>query len=193
MAVVLLDNFTDANGTALPDHDPDTGDAGSWSGPSVGDTIQNNRFEANAQYNNSTDPQNADHSVKATIVATATNFDAAVVGGRWASGGQNGYILELTNGVADSSLILYGDGQLDTHTFTRLTNGQVVEIELRMAGESIQGYLDGQLVVSATDSGSPATGNAYIDGAGFEFDQFSVEASLPSGIWYWEIHGLPIL
>jgi len=174
--VFILDNFTDANGTALPDHDPDTGDAGSWSGPAVGDTIQNNRFEANAQYNNSTDPQNADYSVKATIVATATNFDAAIVAGRWVSGGQNGYSIELTNGISDSSLILSGGGQLDSHTFTKLTNGQVVEIELRMSGTSISGFLDGQEVVSAVDSASPATGNAYIDGAGFEFDQFSVEA-----------------
>jgi hypothetical protein len=139
----------------------------------------------NAAYH-STDPTNADYSVFMDVILKTDNNDAELgPAGRMATGANTAYWVQYhtgSNAWVLRKCLANSYSNLDTEAAT-LTPDQAYEVELRMSGTSISGYIDGVLTLGpVTDSDIAAKGKAGIwaygtcgDTTGLRGDDWALE------------------
>ncbi len=171
----MIDTFTDTAGTLLSAHTPDGG--GSWSistGGSDGvitasNTLRPGGASATGGLHSAT-PPSANYSVYGKVIAKNLGVDHRIgVAGRMV--GDDRYSVHL-RGLAGTFRLMKNVGgvgnQLAVSSSITVVNEGVYAIELRMSGSTLEGYVDGVLKLSATDTDLTAAGNAGValDGSG---------------------------
>ncbi len=171
----MIDTFTDTAGTLLTAHTPDGG--GSWSistGGSDGVITASNTLRAGGTVAtgalHSATPPSADYSVYAKVIAKNLGVDHRIgVAGRMV--GDDRYSVHL-RGLAGTFRLMKNVGgvgsQLATDATITVVEGGEYALELRMSGSTLEGYVDGVLKLSATNTDLTAAGKAGValDGSG---------------------------
>ncbi|NMC75391.1 MAG: hypothetical protein GYA56_13690 [Geobacteraceae bacterium] len=166
--VFVTDTFTDANGTSVVSH---TGELGaSWTrqtGYEYDAVIQNGRLAgylatATAGYASGV-PGSPDYSVSADLyVVSDTSGRLSGVTGRASTSAFTFYLARYLRG-SGWQLFKYVGGtftQLGSSVAQPLTLGATYRMELRMSGNVISLYVDGQLLITQIDSAISAAGRA---------------------------------
>jgi len=188
MSVLVLENFTDPNGTLLTAHTSDSG--ATWSRRSDSDVGGDMKIVTSGHCYASPDsqtehalvsviPGTADYTVETTIVTqvgTASN-QFSTIEGRMSTDGQNGYVLYLdmsgSNGGGGAGVwtlakVVAGvTTTIGTPYFPNYSQfGATTTVQLVMVGTAISGVIDSVTQITATDSAVSAIGRAGIGGFG---------------------------
>jgi hypothetical protein len=169
---IANDTFTGTDGTDITAHTSD--DGGTWTKNSASTAgasavIATNRIRANHTsdniYHHSVTPASADYDVEADyVVQTLVSGNLVGLNGRFSTGTKNGYTLTLDTTGTRVALYKNVSGTatvLATWTPSpAITNGQTLHFKLEMRGTTINGYVDGTLRVTATDSSIASVGKA---------------------------------
>lgn len=195
MAIVAFDTFTDTPGTDLVNHTPDSG--GAWEEHGVDNAGQavisnENRARGNAAATvsllHTVAPPTADYSVRGTmhvksvagacglVARSQSDEQTAVTLGYNAFAGV-WVLAELVDGVI-------GESQFIPATLDEDTD---YELELVVEGDTVAGYVDGELLASikteVLDAGR--AGLSFLGGSdstGLHIDDWSVDAGVPTEV-----------
>jgi hypothetical protein len=173
---MLLDNFTDSNGTNLTSHTSDSGHT--WAKANSGSFAGNATINANmvvattaVLYQSNWVPASPDYDVHAWlyIYDTGANYQV-IIRGRAPTGTNDGYGILFDSYNSPTRLILQkvSGGTSTTLDFVNyaFSAGQTYKLTLRMRGTKIQGYVNDVLQAEGTDSTHTAAGLVMIRGAG---------------------------
>lgn len=177
MATFVTDSFTDTSGTNIESHTGEVGAtwvehtalAGGQLVISDANRVRSNSSTADMVYASGL-PASADYSVFGTIVMRSDNNGSAMgICGRLATGADTCYLFRYnTSGTNQWQLLRLSGGASSTIQAVNatITVDQAYAIELRMTGSTIEGYVDGVLTCSGTNSDVTAAGRAGIRTAG---------------------------
>lgn len=183
MAVVVFDRFTGAT-ASLATHTGDTGHGWSIPGWSLATPNRNGGVvlpgtDGTAGYAESTyTPPSADYDIGARIANAFATYQSAGLFARLDSAAINGYLFYWRG---DSQLwelaALVGGSPTTLGTSTAFAPTTARHVRLSCVGTAIRGYVDGQLLVSATDSsvsaaGRPGLATAADNNEGHSLDDF---------------------
>ncbi len=169
MGTYVSDTFTDTDGTDLSAHTPTVGTG--WAELAGVINIESNKAACVAfsggYYFSAPSPSGADYFVEADVVWDLS--DTSAVGALlsravYVSSQLFGYALMWDAGAGNIRLVrvdfgVFGD--IDASGFS-WTSGDSHHLALAVAADSIQGFVDGSLVVSATDSTYTVIGSAGV-------------------------------
>jgi hypothetical protein len=179
MALVVNDTFTDTAGVALTSH---TGETGATWTAHPNQTTQSyvitdaNRVRAGGSstgvalaYASGT-PVSADYTVECDLLVKSLLAGSSIgVFARLDTAAVNGYHLRYDVQNTRWQLLKYVTGTgtvIATDVTTTLTVGQTYHIKLKCTGTTIEGFVDGVLTHTATDSAVTAAGKAGLRGGG---------------------------
>lgn len=189
----VTDSFTDTDGVAITAHTPDTG--GTWSlHPSsvsgAAAIIATNRIRANHSGDNifyhSNDPATPDYIVEADLrVLTLVAGNLVGVHGRCSTSVKTNYFFGYSTDSAWHLFKNVSGSFTDLGSFSQvLSTSTTYHIKLEMLGSTINGYVDGVLRITATDSAITAAGKcgiwmqgAITNSTGIHLDNFTARDS----------------
>lgn len=190
------DTFTDANGTNLQSHVPNSG--GTWSkittsgGGNLTLTIQSNTVQGatgtanSGVYFASQTPPAADYDVQASVTIGTNGDNAGVFVAARAgesAGAHTGYYFG-TFGTNEVRLYSTAGGFLGTVS-TTLTFGNTYVFKIRVNGTSIKCYVDGTELISVTNSDFTSAGQIglwqWVGNSGTSFATDNMSASVLGG------------
>ncbi len=166
----LTDNFTDTDGTLLSAHTADSGHTWTQHAAFAGTAeINGNRLRSTSNtrsnYYSSDVPSSANYIVTARLRKLGSAFSNAGVFARMSTGTPlNTYGLAYFQLSNEWRLIRTTNGtQANLATYSQTFNlDEEREIELRVVGDSVKGFIDGVERLSATDGTHTAAGRAGV-------------------------------
>jgi uncharacterized protein YcnI len=172
----LLDLFTDENATELSAHESDSQHTWTSLNANPEATIQSNRVRVNvvqsgaSLYRLSYEAPTADYTVSARVLHDSNTSEDSEVYARIPLSAVGGYGCRLTSASGAATMELYrkesngSETLIDDYTHSSAVADTEQTIAIRVTGTTIEGLLNGTVVMTGTDSTYTAAGNPGLGG-----------------------------